>query len=95
MDGWVETGWDGELRASEGAKEGQDKHGVECAGGVDRMVASAESGNAFGQNFFGVMGCLESGRVGLVFWIPLMSKEVCELAIRAEGEPYKGLWKKL
>ncbi len=51
MDGWVETGWDGELRASEGAKEGQDKHGVECAGGVDRMVASAESGNAFGQNF--------------------------------------------
>ncbi len=51
MDGWVETGWDGELRASEEAKEGQDKHGVECAGGVDRMVASAESGNSFGQNF--------------------------------------------
>ncbi len=42
---------------------------------------------------FRVMGCLESGRVGLVFWIPLMSKEVCELAIWAEGEPYKGLWK--
>ncbi len=64
------------------------------------MVASAESGNAFGQNFFFffffcVMGCLESGRVGLVFWIPLMGKEVCELAIWAEGEPYKGLWKKL
>ncbi len=51
MDGWVETGWDGELRASEKAKEGQDKHGVECAGSVDGMVASAEGGNAFGQNF--------------------------------------------
>ncbi len=40
---------------------------------------------------FKVMGCLESGRVGLFFWIPLMSREVCELAIWAEGEPYKSL----
>ncbi len=40
---------------------------------------------------FKVMGCLESGRVGLVFWIPLMIREVCELAIWAEGEPYKSL----
>ncbi len=32
-------------------KKARDKHGVECAGGVDRMVASAESGNAFGQKF--------------------------------------------
>ncbi len=54
------------------------------------MVASAEGGNAFGQ-IFKVMGCLESGRVGLVFWIPLMSREVCELAMWAEGEPYKSL----
>ncbi len=63
MDGWVETGWDGELRASEEAKEGQDKHGVECAGGVDRMVASAESGNAFGQNFlsYGLPGVWAGG----------------------------------
>ncbi len=29
--------------------------------------------------------------MGLVFWIPLMSREVCELAIWAEGEPYKSL----
>ncbi len=34
---------------------------------------------------FRVMGCLESGRVGLVFWIPLMSKEVCELAMGGRG----------
>ncbi len=40
---------------------------------------------------FKVMGCLESGRVGLFFWIPLMSMEVCELVIWAEGEPYKSL----
>ncbi len=30
---------------------------------------------------FRVMGCLVSGREGWVFWIPLMSREVCELAI--------------
>ncbi len=42
---------------------------------------------------FKVMGCLESGRVGWAFWIPLMSREVCELAIWGEGEPYKSLWK--
>ncbi len=48
MDGWVETGRDGELRASAKAEEGQDKHGVECVGGVDGMITSAEGGNAFG-----------------------------------------------
>ncbi len=32
---------------------------------------------------FRVMGCLVSGREGFFFffWIPLMSREVCELAI--------------
>ncbi len=37
---------------------------------------------------FKVMGCLESGRVGLVFLDTLMSREVCELAMWVEGEPY-------
>ncbi len=40
---------------------------------------------------FKVMGCLESGRVGLFFGIPLMSREVCELAMWVEGEPYRSL----
>ncbi len=39
---------------------------------------------------FNVMGCLESGGI-VFFWIPLMSREVCELAMWAEGEPYKSL----
>ncbi len=37
---------------------------------------------------FRVLGCLVSGREG---WVSLMSREVCELAIWAEGEPYKSL----
>ncbi len=41
---------------------------------------------------FKVIGCLEFGRVGWAFGIPL-SREVCELAIWEEGEPYKSLWK--
>ncbi len=54
MVGWMAGSKLDEMASSEHLrkpKEGQDKHGVECAGGVDGMVASAEGGNAFGQNF--------------------------------------------
>ncbi len=47
MDGWVKASCDGKLRASKKTEESQDKHGVECAGGVDGMLTSAEGGNAF------------------------------------------------
>ncbi len=51
------------------------------------MVASAEGGNAFGQNILKLWAAWWD----CFFWIPLMSREVCELAIWAEREPYKSL----
>jgi len=36
-----------------------------------------------------VIGCLASGLVGWVFWMPLMIIDVWEFAMSAEGEPKK------
>lgn len=36
---------------------------------------------------FRVMGWRVSGRVGWVFWMPLMSRDVWELDMLVEGEP--------
>lgn len=50
MDFWVEAGRDGEFWTSEETEKGQYEHCVKSTGCIDGVVASAESGDAFGED---------------------------------------------